>query len=111
VKFLLSYIYPNFHLLKEIIIAFQGFEDARYFIKKHQLFRRLLLPGIIYTLLFIAGMFLFWHSSDTVVAWAKQANANRNLAATGKKRMAEFSICNDRRYASAGVGVILFFLF
>ncbi len=71
-KILLSYIYPNFHLLKEIIIAFQGFEDARYFIKKHQLFRRLLLPGIIYTLLFIAGMFLFWHSSDTVVAWANR---------------------------------------
>lgn len=63
------YIYPNLQLLKEIVIAFQGFEDARSFIKKHQLFRWILIPGIIYTALFIAGMFLFWHSSDTVVSW------------------------------------------
>ena len=41
----------------------------------------------------------------------KPPNAYRNMAATGKKRMAEFSICNDRRDASAGIGVILFLLF
>lgn len=69
---LIAYIYPNFILLKEIIIAFQGFEDARYFIRKHKLFRWILIPGIIYTLLFIAGMFLFWYSSDTVVAWVSR---------------------------------------
>jgi CysZ protein len=59
-------------LLKEIVIAFQGFEDARYFIQKHRLLRWILIPGIIYTALFITGMFLFWHSSDTVVAWASR---------------------------------------
>lgn len=63
------YIYPNLRLLKEITIAFQGFEDARAFIKKHRFFRWIIIPGIIYALLFIIGMFLFWHSSDTAVSW------------------------------------------
>lgn len=59
-------------MLKEIVIAFQGFEDARLFIKKNNLLRWIILPGILYTALFIAGMFFFWHSSDTVVAWASR---------------------------------------
>jgi CysZ protein len=56
-------------LLKEIVIAMQGWEEARLFIKKHKLFKWIIVPGIIYALLFIAGMFFFWHSSDTVVSW------------------------------------------
>lgn len=47
----------------------QGWEDARLFIKQHRLFRWIIIPGIIYTLLFIAGMFIFWQSSDTVISW------------------------------------------
>jgi CysZ protein len=56
-------------LLKEIVIAMQGWEDARLFIRKHRLFRWIIIPGIIYSILFIAGMFIFWQSSDTVVSW------------------------------------------
>ncbi|MFN8289796.1 MAG: EI24 domain-containing protein [Chitinophagaceae bacterium] len=56
-------------MLKEIVIAMQGWEEARHFIKQHKLFRWIIIPGIIYTLLFIAGMFVFWRSSDTVVSW------------------------------------------
>jgi len=33
------------------------------------MFRWIIIPGIIYTLLFIAGMIVFWQSSDTVVSW------------------------------------------
>lgn len=47
----------------------QGWEDARLFIQQHRLFRWIIIPGIIYTALFIAGMALFWQSSDTVVSW------------------------------------------
>ena len=56
-------------LLKEIVIALQGWEDARHFISKHRMFRWIIIPGIIYSLLFITGMFIFWQSSDTVVSW------------------------------------------
>lgn len=56
-------------MLKEIVIAFQSWEQARIFIQTHRLFRWILLPGLIYTILFILGMLLFWKSSDTVVSW------------------------------------------
>lgn len=32
----------------------------------------ILLPGIIYSLLFIVGMYFFWHSSDNAVSWASR---------------------------------------
>jgi CysZ protein len=67
---LIAIFTPQFKaLLKEIVIAIQGWEEARLFIQKHRLFKWIIFPGIIYTLLFIAGMFFFWQSSDTVVSW------------------------------------------
>ncbi|MGQ0740096.1 MAG: EI24 domain-containing protein [Bacteroidota bacterium] len=59
-------------MLKEIVIAMQGWEEARLFIQKHRLFRWIVVPGIIYAILFIAGMFFFWQSSDTVVSWVSR---------------------------------------
>ena len=56
-------------MLKEIVIAVQSWGDARLFIQKNRLFKWIIGPGIIYTLLFIAGMFFFWQSSDAVVSW------------------------------------------
>ncbi len=59
-------------MLKEIVIAFQGWDEARHFIHRHRLFRWIIIPGIIYTVLFIAGMLFFWHSSDVVVSWVSR---------------------------------------
>ncbi len=56
-------------MLKEIVIAFQSWEQARLFIRQNKFTRWIIGPGIIYTLLFIAGMFFFWQSSDAVVSW------------------------------------------
>ena len=56
-------------MLKEIVIAFQGWDEARLFIQKHKLFKWILVPGFIYTVLFIVGMFFFWQSSNGVVSW------------------------------------------
>jgi CysZ protein len=56
-------------LLKEIVIAFQGWDEARLFIKQYRLFKWILVPGFIYTVLFIVGMFFFWQSSDSVISW------------------------------------------
>ena len=56
-------------MLKEIVIAIQSWSEARDYIRKHKLFRWILIPGIIYTILFIAGMIVFWKSSDGVVSW------------------------------------------
>jgi CysZ protein len=62
-------------LLKEIVIAIQGWEEARLFIKKHRLFRWIILPGLVYTILFILGMWFFFQSADSVVSWmSRQLN-------------------------------------
>jgi CysZ protein len=56
-------------LLKEIIIAVQSYFEAHHFIIKHRLWKWIIIPGIIYALLFMFGMYLFWNSSDSAVTW------------------------------------------
>jgi len=51
-------------MLKEIIISIQSYIEAHRFIVKHKLWRWILIPGIIYAILFFAGIILFWRSSD-----------------------------------------------
>lgn len=59
-------------MLKEIVIAIQSWGDARHFIREHHTFKWIIGPGIIYTLLFIAGMYFFWSSANDVVAWVSR---------------------------------------
>ena len=54
-------------MLKEIIIAIQSYFEAHQFIRKHRLWKWILIPGIIYAILFITGMYFFWHSSTEAV--------------------------------------------
>lgn len=56
-------------MLKEIVIAVQSWGEAHRFIREHRLFKWIIIPGIIYTLLFITGMLVFWQSSDEVISW------------------------------------------
>lgn len=56
-------------MLKEIVIAFQSWREANRFIQQHKLWKWILLPGVIYTILFIVGMYFFWSSADNAVSW------------------------------------------
>lgn len=56
-------------MLKEIVIAVQSYFRAHRFISNHRLWKWILIPGILYTLLFIVGMYFFWISSDNAVTW------------------------------------------
>jgi CysZ protein len=56
-------------LLKEIIIAIQSYFEAHQFIRTHKLWKWILIPGIVYTILFIVGMYFFWHSTNDAVTW------------------------------------------
>jgi CysZ protein len=56
-------------LLKEIIIAFQSYIKAHQFISKHRLWKWILIPGVIYAILFVVGMYFFWESDNTAVSW------------------------------------------
>lgn len=56
-------------MLKEIIIAIQSYSKAHHFITKHKLWKWIIIPGILYTILFCIGMYFFWNSADTAVTW------------------------------------------
>lgn len=56
-------------MLKEIVIAIQSWSEANRFIRKHHSWKWILIPGIIYTLLFVVGMYFFWASADDAVSW------------------------------------------
>ena len=58
---------PN--VLKEMIIAIQAYFQAHRFIQKHKLWKWILIPGIIYTTLFIIGMYFFSHTSSNFIEW------------------------------------------
>ena len=65
------YLPPQINvLLKELVIAFQSWTDAHKFIQEHRFWKWIIVPGIIYTLLFILGMIIFWRSADSAVSWA-----------------------------------------
>lgn len=59
-------------MLKEIIIAVQSYFEAHRFIRTHRLWKWILIPGIIYAILFVIGMYFFWHSSGDAVAFLNQ---------------------------------------
>ena len=59
-------------MLKEIIIAIQSYFEAHHFIRKHRLWKWIMIPGVIYMLLFVVGMYFFWHSSNNAVTWLSQ---------------------------------------
>lgn len=54
-------------MLKEIIIAFQSYREAHSFIIKNKLWKWIIIPGILYTILFLAGIYFFWVTSNTAI--------------------------------------------
>jgi CysZ protein len=56
-------------LLKEIVIAIESFFKAHRFIRKHRLWKWIIIPGFFYMLLFLFGMYVFWQSSNAVVTY------------------------------------------
>jgi CysZ protein len=56
-------------LLKEIVIAIQSYYKAHRFIVEHKLWKWILIPGIIYALLFAGSMYLFGQSANNVIQY------------------------------------------
>jgi CysZ protein len=56
-------------VLKEMIIAIQAYFQAHRFIRKHNLWKWILIPGIIYTLLFFTGAYFFGKTSSDFIEW------------------------------------------
>jgi CysZ protein len=54
-------------MLKELIIAFQSYAKAHRFIRKNRLWKWIVLPGVLYMLLFAASMFFFGRTVTDLV--------------------------------------------
>lgn len=54
-------------MLKEIIIAIQSYGHAHRFIIKHRLWKWILIPGLIYTILFLIGTYFFLVTSNSAI--------------------------------------------
>lgn len=65
-------------MLKDIIIAIQAYFQAHRFIKKHQLWKWILIPGIIYSVLFVIGMYYFMHTSSQFIEWLSLKTGLKN---------------------------------
>lgn len=66
-------------MLKEIIIAFQSYTKAHNFIRTHRLWKWILIPGILYTLLLFPGLYFFWDSANIVLSWLGRLGVDRFL--------------------------------
>lgn len=56
-------------MLKEIVIAIDAYFRAHKFISRHRLWRWIIIPGILYTVLFVSGMYFFVISSNGAVSY------------------------------------------
>lgn len=54
-------------MLKEIIISIQAYYHTHRFIIKHRLWKWILIPGLIYAILFFLGIYLFIISSNSAI--------------------------------------------
>jgi len=56
-------------LLKEIIISIQSYFKAHQFIKENKLWKWILIPGIIYTILFTISIYYFSKTANGFIEW------------------------------------------
>lgn len=56
-------------MLKEIVIAIQSWGQAHRFIIRHKLWLWVLVPGLIYTILFVTSMYFFGKSATAVIEY------------------------------------------
>jgi len=56
-------------LLKEIVIAIQSYGKAHEFIRRNKLWKWILIPGIIYAILFMISMYFFGKTATGVIEY------------------------------------------
>src|SRR5262245_39294368 len=54
-------------MFKEIVIAIQSYADAHRFIVRHKLWHWILIPGLLYAILFGIGIYFFGISSKKAI--------------------------------------------
>lgn len=56
-------------MIKDIVIAIRSYRHAHSFIRNHRLWKWIVIPGIIYMLMFCISMYFFSKSASRVIDW------------------------------------------
>lgn len=56
-------------MLKEIVIAIQSYFKAHAFIQRHRLWKWIIIPGIVYAILFAVSMYFFSQSATAAIEY------------------------------------------
>lgn len=56
-------------MLKDIVIAVRAYGQAHAFIRKHKLWKWILIPGLVYMLMFCVSIYFFGKSATSVIEW------------------------------------------
>ena len=56
-------------MLKEIVISIQSYFEAHRFIRKHKLWKWIIIPGVVYAILFAFSMYFFSKSANAAIEW------------------------------------------
>ena len=59
-------------MLKEIVIAIQSYFEAHQFIVKHKLWKWIIIPGLLYAVLFTVSMYFFGKTSTAFIDYLTQ---------------------------------------
>ncbi len=72
-------------MLKELVISVQSYLNAHQFIKKHRLWKWIIIPGVVYTLFFCISIYFFGKGANSfldyiknttgVTAWLERINS------------------------------------
>ncbi len=65
-------------MLKEIVTAIQSYFKAHQFISTHKLWKWIIIPGLIYSILFIIGIYFFGKSATGVIEYITEVSGIRN---------------------------------
>jgi CysZ protein len=79
-------------LLKDIIIAFQGYGQAHRFIRTHNLWRWIIIPGVVYMLLFCVSMYFFGKSASSVIEYLSYKTGLHNWVLGMHSRLVGFFV-------------------
>ena len=79
-------------MLKEIVISIQAYYKAHLFIREHRLWKWIIIPGIIYLVLFCVSMYFFGKSASSVIEHLASATGLNNYLHRMQSRVLGFFI-------------------
>lgn len=77
-------------MLKEIVIAVKAYGQAHLFIKRHKLWKWIIIPGIIYMILFCISMYIFANSANEAIEFLSAKTGLRQWVAGLRSSVAGF---------------------